>query len=598
MKFWNFSLSNFYWKAIEAWKWKFSALVNFLSLSQVWSMLIISILILTTTLWVLTTISNSMSTSVYEIKFYSTQEAEEKFQSTNIEDNFKTISKLITFWSTFTYSFLKNSWFSTNEWSWLYELMKKNIKNYNNNNLNFDESTNTKMMNNIKKIQTKYWLFWTHFDKFLFHDKTSKINMWSNFSNKYLFKDYFINKWWLLKISCLLPQLWWKRTISNVWECSNIWYYIALKEFLLENSDIEIAFPISTENWNEIYLKKFNENWWITSWFQKFKDFLEQKEISNLFYVWEYWKKNSLINWIKKTYFYQLVFDWIFSDTLWIEFINWNTIWLIDRKMNWNSDNIKKEKQQEEENKIKNKEKIEIYEDNWNYYVDWLNELELAQLNYVITRRITDNLFTSFDHVLHWILEIENEITNDSNWCLMKLKQWWYVLKYDTDYICELIQEMKWSNTIKNFFDKIQERTENLWSDQISTVNFKIPIFWMWFSKWMTWFWVLWVQKINWKDFLALKKFYFQHENVWDDSVSQLWTIIWWSIWFVFIVFYFSFYITILLIIWLILWMLYINLSEQFTKKEKLRQDLDLLSERNKQFDTISKISNDNSIDD
>lgn len=600
MKLWNFSLSDFSQQAYQVWKWKFWALVNFLSLSQVWSMLIISILILTTTLWVLTSISSSMNTSVYEIKFYSTEEAEEKFQSTNTEDNFKTIKKLISFWSTFTYSFLKKSWFTLNEWDWLYELIKSNINNYNKNNLNFDESTNTKMMNNIKKIQTKYWLFWSHFDKFLFHDQMSQINMWWSFSNKYVLKDYFINKWWLLKVSCLLPQLWWKRTISKTWECSNIWYYVALKEFLLENSDIDIAFPISTEDWNEIYLKKFTENWWLTWWFQKFKDFLESKNISNLFYVWEYWKKNSLIDWIKKTYFYQLVFDWIFSDSIWIEFINWNTMWLIDRRMTWQSDQKNEKKEEEIENKKdkkKWKDKIEIYEENWSFYVDWLNELEIAQLNYNITRRITDNLFTSFDSVLEWMLEIDNTISNDSNWCLMKLTKWWYIIKYDTDYLCDLIKEMKWSTEIKSFFDKIQERTENFWADEISTVNFQIKAFWMWFTDWLTWFWTLWVQKINWKDFLALKKFYFQHDDLWDDSVWRLWTIIWISIWFVFIVFYFSFYITIFFIISLILWMLYINLSEQFSKKEKEAQDLETLAEKNKQFDSLSQISAENAIE-
>lgn len=594
---------NALWTLTKAWntiadsskKW-FDSLVNFLNLKKTWAMLVMSLLILTTTLWVLNWISSSMSSSVYEIKFYWTQEAQEKFQSSNIQDNYKTIQQLLNFWSTFTYTFLKSSWFSVTDEEWLYSLMKNNIKNYNNNNLNFDTTTNSSILWDIKKIQKKYSFYWSKFDKYLFQDETSTITLWWWTTNKYVVKDLFINKWWLLKISCLLPQLWWKRIISNDWECAWIWYYVALKEFLLENSDVDIAFPISDENWWQIYLKKFNENWWQTVLFSKFIEFLERKDITNLFYVWEYWKKNDFINWIKKTYFYQLVFDWIFTDTLWTEFIAWNTAWLVDRKFNTakKEENKDNNQTQDQTQNQKVEEKKKIYEENWSYYIDWLNELELAQLNYTITRRITENLFTSFQAVLHRLLAIDNTLTKDQNWCLMKTKEWWNYVRYSS---CDLIEEMKWSSKVKTFFENIQERTENFWTEVISSVNFKVPMFWIWFTEWLTWFWIVWIQKLNWQDFLALKKFYFQQDSAWDSSTEKLWYIIWIAIWCVFIVFYYAFYLSVLFIISILLWMLYIRLSEQFSKKEKMNIDISKLKDKDQQFDLIQQLSMENTLE-
>ncbi len=140
----------------EFWQWlkntynqskdKIKVFTNFLNTKIIVSIIAISFLLITLIWSIFWELNKALYNSVYEIKFYTTEEAEEKFWYDNVEDNTIIIEQLLNFWSVFTYDYLNNFywWVSWNwndervaNWELLSDLVKKNINNYNNNKLNF-----------------------------------------------------------------------------------------------------------------------------------------------------------------------------------------------------------------------------------------------------------------------------------------------------------------------------------------------------------------------------------------------------------------------------------------------------------------------------
>lgn len=604
--------------------------------------LIILCILSITIIWSLfNEINKTLNTQVYEIKFYTTEEAEEKFGWWT-EDSLLTIKALIWFWSIFTYNFLIENWnwFSIDT---LYELVWENIKNYNSNNLNFDQiwDKNQDLILNVKRINSKYNLFWNNFNQYIFQNTKVNDSKWD------ILKDIFSNGWnWnYTKLSCLNRNKDWKRTI---WCSDDIWYYIALKEFLLEENDIDITFPLSikTEStdwisltseewWDKIYLKKFNKYWEFTSAYNNFINFLKNKNITNIFYIsWWFSNKNELLTWFKKVYFYKEIFDWalkdqelsnyflnnsmqIISDNFWQNIIDlnninswnywpWSVAWMNTDNNNTNTNNTNlttwkkdnKDKWKENKKEDTNNSWIiistEISEENWDqtFHINNLNEINKSNVNYIITRNLTESTWKTFNNVLTLILDIDNQV-EDNNWeCYLIINWWKYWLRYDYS-ICESIKKMKWQTSDSSLMQKfIWTKDDNISNENITSINFQIPT-WTWIkiiNNWWIWIWVAWIQKLNNRDFYWIKKIYFpkaeQRVNINNDQITQVWSFLFLLT--VVFLYYWSYIIIItILTSWLVI--LYSRLSKQFTDREETARDMESYKETSKTIDEVIK---------
>ncbi len=595
----------------EFWQWlkntynqskdKIKVFTNFLNTKIIVSIIAISFLLITLIWSIFWELNKALYNSIYEIKFYTTEEAEEKFWYDNVEDNTIIIKQLLNFWSVFTYDYLNNFywWVSWNwndervaNWELLSDLVKKNINNYNNNKLNFDQiwDTNTELITNVKKIRTKYNLFWNAFNNYIFQNSKTDISdsTWNISWN--VFKDILQNNWTTYtRISCLMKN-WDTRTINESWICSWIWYYVALKEFLLEQNDINISFPIEINNkdldisinwksWQKLYIKKFKENWQFTETYNIFISFLNKKNITNIFYVTKNNKEWEFLKWLKKTYFYEDVFKWVLEDESLSNLWSWNSIELFNiRQIN---------KSNTEDNKKNNTNYDQIMitennqEENWqSFEINNVDIKTISILNYSLTKDLTTRLWNSFNNVLTIMLNSENEIRN-WNWeCVMKNNTNQQYIKYDS-INCNSIINMKWWNVDNSLIWKFlwTDSEENITYNKISTVNYEIPALWIAIDWNTAWIYVAWIQKWDNRDFYWLKKIYFPQSEkkdiwTWQNVINWLFSIIWPVLWFTFIFLYYWTYMIILLMLWWLLAILFNHLSSQFTEKEQTAKNI------------------------
>ena len=601
----------------EFWQWlkntynqskdKMKVFTNFLNTKLIVSIIAISFLLITLIWSIFWELNKALYNSIYEIKFYTTEEAEEKFWYDNVEDNTIIIEQLLNFWSVFTYDYLNNFywWVSWNwndervaNWELLSDLVEKNINNYNNDKLNFDQiwDTNTELITNIKKIRTKYNLFWNSFNNYIFQNSKTDIldSTWNISWN--VFKDILQYNWsTYTRISCLMKNQD-TRTINENWICSWIWYYVALKEFLLEQNDINISFPIEINNkdldisinwksWQKLYIKKFKENWQFTETYNIFISFLNEKNITNIFYVTKNNKEWEFLKWLKKTYFYEDVFKWVLEDESLSNLWSWNSIELFNIRQINKSDTENNKKNNTNYDQIMITENNQ--EENWqSFEINNVDIKTISILNYSLTKDLTTRLWNSFNNVLTIMLNSENEITN-WNWeCIMKNNTNQQYVKYDS-INCNSIINMKWWNVDNSLIWKFlwTDSEENITYNKISTVNYEIPWFWISIDWNTAWIYVAWIQKWDNRDFYWLKKIYFPQSEKrdiwtwpWQNSrqyiINKLFQIVWPVLWLAFIFLYYWSYMIILLMLWWLLAILFNHLSSQFTEKEQIAKNI------------------------
>lgn len=575
--------------------------------------------------------------NTYPVIAYDTETAKEllwdiapendvEWTLTSNEKVFYLVEQIIGSWGLIAPTYLAN--FGTDEWT---ELIQKNLNLYfdwwfelNNN----DESNDDKLVSLIKHITNKEKTFWRNFANIYMSEDAIQIG------------DSTINNWRLFKVVNPLITWEWKnlkwenclskvnkdRKISAQGVCSRKWYFLALRTFLLETLDKDIAFPIKID-WKEYQLKKFNkDNWQITLWYSNFVDFLNKTQIANLFYqmqwldfdnLWQIgWTTEKTNSWLKHLALFNLVYKWLFDkpksstnklsysqEVLWAISNNyWDylpeivklKLWTdktINNKKPWdNWENQEQASTTQEQPKPTKEEKNDISEMNEQSQIilTW-NENEKNYLNYTLVKEVVDNLIDSsyayYNDLLTWesaSIDFNNE---NQNGCMLSLADGSKVI-YNTSK-CSSIKDMlalgqfskdtvivnkEW--IVNETIEKVEKTTSNLLTDSrnhtsIAWVNFKVPMWWiLWVNKDWVGFWIKGIESVDWLNRLVIKQYKFNYAWPSTDTSSKNAQLFLksWSV--IVQILYFCFYFT-LYFIFLAILSLMINTIYNYKVKQK-----------------------------
>lgn len=491
------------------------------------------------------------------------------------ERSFLLAQRLLDSWSIITPKYLANFW-DADGW----ELIRKNFELY------FDggyelasagssDDEAVELNGLINDISNKARRFGNYLNKMFIGSTPVKLNDDDSYYRIATHPITTLNGNTLATQNCLVKNAKKEWSISSAWICSRKGYYLALRAYLLENLDKEIAFPIKVKG-KTLQLKKFREDWTLTEGYIEFQNYLEKTKIINIFH--QNASKitpavDKLNEGLKALASYELVFKDLFTlydqsknlsyEKLTLSAIGFqfsDTLPLLVRTQSWvvvkdqstnteeNKDKENKEdkketkdkKPEKEEKKTKKDDKTEEkkkeleyeFSDNGVMVLEvWENEKN--NLNFEIMNGIFNNLksptIAYYKDIFFGSQYAQlNHDNSQINGCALTLTDG-AVLSYpinDCDDIRRMLGIDEVANQIKpnGILEKAKTTVDKAFteSNSISSVrgiNFSVP--WMWIlgvNKQGIWFWVKGLDRDKNSVKLVVKHFQFNFAWPWFDE--------------------------------------------------------------------------------
>lgn len=533
-------------------------------------------------------VSSYSLNSAKEIIWEISPESNDDWDTAENEKRYFLSEQLIESWALISPKYLANFW--TDEWN---TLIKKNFDLYQGWNFDINVSKDSsdseeKLSSLMNLITKKEQIYWDLLKTTYLSDSPDRID---NTLDQYVTTLPILTwEWNALAWENCLNKNWDKRTISLSGICARKWYYLALRTFINETLDKGIAFPIKIGN-DEFQLKKFTKDGLITKWYESLFDFLKKNKILNVV-VMENSKKSvyDLKDWLKHIALFDTVYQGVFDNEKWD---NYATLTLNSISTNFSdylptivrskpsTQNEEKkddkpkqdDKQKQEENKQtqtqnqtdkkqwEKKSELEMT-DEWIINIIW-TENEKNNLNYKIVKHIIEQLwnptYNYFNDILSWQSASISYNTANKEWCVLRLWDSWKII-YPT-WQCISIKEIVgindqittwWWTWVQKVLNKVWETADSLLTDEriqsdIKWVNFSVPLFWiLGVNKDWVWFWVKWIEQINWVNTLVIKQYKFNYawptaDTSWEKAKLFM---KWWSliVQIIYFFFYFSMY--------------------------------------------------------
>lgn len=496
------------------------------------------------------------------------------------EQSFLLSQRLLDTWSIIAPKYLAN-FGDADGW----ELIKKNFQlyfdwGYELASAGSDDNETIEINGLINDISNQARRFGNHLNKMFIWSTPIKLNDDESYFRITTHPITTLNGNTLATQNCLVKNSKKEWTISTAWVCARKGYYLALRAYLLENLDKEIAFPLKLKD-KTLQLKKFREDWTLTEWYVEFQNYLEKTKIINIFHQ-NAWKitpaVDKLNDGLKALASYELVFKDLFTlydqsknlsydeltlSAIWFQFSD--TLPLIVRTQSWIVVKDKEQKKEEEKEDKKdtkkedNKKKKKAKDDETQKKIEYklsdngvmvleLGENEKNNLNFEIMNDVFNNLKASslayFKDIFFWSQYAKLNYDNAQiNGCALTLTDG-SILSYpikDCDDIRKMLGIDELTNNIrpqwllqkaKTTVDKAFTETNSI--NAVRWINFSVPSMWiLWVNKQWVWFWIKGLDRDKNSVKLVVKHFQFNFAWPWFDennddnkNMMQMWSYV------------------------------------------------------------------------
>lgn len=169
-----------------------------------------------------------------------------------------------------------------------WELIKKNFKLYFNGGYELDpasagEQSSTELAWIINDISNQARRFWPALRKVFIGSSPINLDDWKDYFRVAVHPLVTMNGNSLATQNCLVKNNKKEWSVSSAGICARKGYFLALRAFLLETLDKEIAFPLKLKG-KVMQLKKFKAEWGFTDGYIELQNYLEKTKIINIFH--------------------------------------------------------------------------------------------------------------------------------------------------------------------------------------------------------------------------------------------------------------------------------------------------------------------------